>query len=461
VAEASPAALQESSGLPRAKTQWRCQSCASSAPKWLGRCPGCGEYNTYVEEVESAAAGFRSVRAAQRIPLTEAYGHEDRRESCGIEELDRVLGGGLVAGSLVLLGGEPGIGKSTLLLQVASLVAASGGSVLYVCGEESPSQVGLRARRIGANSTGVDLMPETDIAAVESAVRSAPPALLIVDSVQTAFDPELSGAPGSVGQVRAATARLMRIAKDLGVTTVLVGHVTKEGAIAGPRVLEHMVDTVLYFEGDRDQAFRVVRAVKNRFGPVSEIGMFEMAEEGLAPVGDPSSLLLGTRSSAVPGSVAMAAMEGSRPLLVEVQALVTPSYLQAPRRLATGVESARLLQVIAVLERRAGLSFSGHDVHVSVAGGVKVLEPAVDLPLAVALASALADRAVPLDVVAFGEVALTGVVRPAPHASLRVREGARQGLTTVVASLPEGFAAPGGVRRSEVSSVADLAGLLR
>ena len=447
--------------MARAKTVWRCQSCGSSAPKWLGRCPGCGEYNTYVEETESVEADRRLVRTAQRIPLGEAHGRADHRQPCGIEELDRVLGGGFVTGSLVLLGGEPGIGKSTLLLQVASRIASAGGSVLYVCGEESPSQVGLRARRIGADPEGVDLMPETDIAAVESAVRAEPPALLIVDSVQTAFDPELSGAPGSVGQVRAATGRLMRIAKDLGVTTVLVGHVTKEGSIAGPRVLEHMVDTVLYFEGDRDQAFRVVRAVKNRFGPVSEIGMFEMAEEGLVPVGDPSSLLLGTRASAVPGSVAMATMEGSRPLLVEVQALVTPSYLQVPRRLSTGIETARLLQVIAVLERRAGLSFSGHDVHVSVAGGVKVLEPAVDLPLAVALASALADRAVPLDVVAFGEVALTGVVRPAPHTSLRVREASRQGLFTIVATLPEGFVAPDDVRRSEVSSVADLAAILR
>lgn len=447
--------------MARTRTVWRCQTCGSGAPKWLGRCPQCSEFNTYVEELATdGPQPAASVQAARRIPLTEARGSDDSRISSGITELDRVLGGGMVAGSLVLLGGEPGIGKSTLLLQVASLVAAGGGLVLYVCGEESPAQVGLRARRIGATSAGVDLVPETDICAVEGAVRAEPPALLIVDSIQTAYDPDLAGAPGSVGQVRATTARLMRIAKDLGVTTVVVGHVTKEGAIAGPRVLEHMVDTVLYFEGDSDQAFRVVRAVKNRFGTVSEIGMFEMAEEGLVPVGDPSALLLGNREKAVPGSVAMATMEGSRPLLVEVQALVTPSYLQTPRRLATGIETGRLLQTVAVLERRAGLSFSGHDVYVSVAGGVRVSEPAVDLPLAIALASALADKAVPLEVVAFGEVSLTGAVRQAPHASLRVREASRQGLTTIVAVIPGGLSMPAGVRHSEVSSVADVARLI-
>ena len=449
--------------MARARSLWRCQSCGASAPKWYGRCADCGEFGTFVEESDvSAGSGVAgsSDRAAVRVPLSDVGHAEERRVSTGIGEVDRVLGGGLVHGSLVLLGGEPGIGKSTLLLQVASGLARIGAKVLYVCGEESPAQVGMRARRTDSSADGIDLIPETDIVAVERAVRADPPDLLVIDSIQTAFDPELSGAPGSVGQVRATTARLMRISKDLGVTTVLVGHVTKEGAIAGPRVLEHMVDTVLYFEGDRDHAFRVVRAVKNRFGPVSEIGIFEMAERGLVPVEDAAALLVGDREGAVPGSVVMPAMEGSRPLLVEVQALVTPTYLQMPRRLATGVDSARLLQVIAVLERRAGLVFSGHDVYVSVAGGVRVVEPAVDLPLAVALISALADRAVPRDVAAFGEVALTGMVRPVSHAEARARESAGQGFTTIVAALPTSVSLPAGAHRSAVSSVVDLARLL-
>ncbi len=450
--------------MARTRTVWRCQSCGASAPKWYGRCPDCGEYGTFVEEAEPVPgrSGTGAARpAAVRVPLSDVGHAEETRTPTGVSELDRVLGGGFVTGSLVLLGGEPGIGKSTILLQVASLVAHAGGRVLYACGEESPGQVGMRARRTGSAAEGVELAAETDIAALETSVREQPPHLLIVDSIQTAFDPELTGAPGSVGQVRAATGRLMRIAKDLGVTTVLVGHVTKDGAIAGPRVLEHMVDTVLYFEGDRDHAFRVVRAVKNRFGPVSEIGIFEMTDRGLVPVGDPAALLLGERGSAVPGSVVMATMEGSRPLLVEIQALVTPTHLQVPRRLATGVDTGRLLQVIAVLERRGGLSFSGHDVYVSVAGGVRVAEPAVDLPLAVALASALKDTAVPLDVVSFGEVALTGVVRPVSQSEARIREAARQGLTTLVAPVPASVVLPNDVRRSRVESVGDLVGLLK
>jgi DNA repair protein RadA/Sms len=449
--------------MARARTLWRCQSCGASAPKWFGRCNDCGEFGTFVEEAEAPHPGMTGASArttAKRVALGDVGQLEEQRVSTGIGEVDRVLGGGLVDGSLVLLGGEPGIGKSTLLLQVASGLARAGSRVLYVCGEESPAQVGMRARRTDSSADGIDLFPETDIVAVEQMVRAEPPALLVIDSIQTAFDPELSGAPGSVGQVRATTARLMRIAKDLGVTTILVGHVTKEGAIAGPRVLEHMVDTVLYFEGDRDHAFRVVRAVKNRFGPVSEIGIFEMAERGLVPVGDAAALLIGDRGRAIPGSVVMPAMEGSRPLLVEVQALVTPSYLQMPRRLATGVDTARLLQVIAVLERRADLSFSGHDVYVSIAGGVRVAEPAVDLPLAVALASALADRAVPRDVAAFGEVALTGTVRPVSHGEARAREAVAQGFTTLVATFPSSVTLPPGARRSVVSTVADLAGLL-
>jgi DNA repair protein RadA/Sms len=418
---------------PKTRTIWRCQQCGASAPKWLGRCHDCGEYGTFVEEIEASSATSSHVAPpVEAVTLAEARAVDPARISTRIDELDRVIGGGLVEGSLSLLGGEPGIGKSTLLLQAAGEIAASGDRVMYVCGEESPAQVALRARRVGIDSESLLLLPEVDIAAIERAVRESPPAILVIDSIQTVFDPELAGAAGSVGQVRASTARLVRLAKDLDVTTVVVGHVTKEGSIAGPRVLEHMVDTVLYFEGDSDHAYRVVRAVKNRFGPASEIGVFEMREDGLRGVGDPSALFLGDRGEQTTGSAVMAAMEGSRPVLLEIQALVSPSYIQVPRRLATGIDTSRLLQVLAVLERRAGHSFGGQDVYVSVAGGARVIEPALDLPLALALASALSDSAVPDDVVAFGEIGLTGRVRAVGHSEARLREASRQGFATAI-----------------------------
>jgi len=428
----------------------------------MGRCNDCGEFGSYVEEIEQAlGAATAPLRpAAVAVSLDQAGAEEAARVATGVAELDRVLGGGLVAGSLVLLGGEPGIGKSTLLLQTADALGRDDSEVLYVCGEESPQQIGMRARRLGAGSGHVSLLAEVDISAVERAVLERKPAVLVLDSIQTAYDPELSGAPGSVGQVRACTARLMRLAKDLGVTTLIVGHVTKDGAIAGPRVLEHMVDTVLYFEGDRDHAFRIVRAVKNRFGSSSEIGIFEMTEKGLVGVDSPSAALLSERTAAVPGSAVMAAMEGSRPLLLEIQALVTPSYLPTPRRLATGIETSRLLQVIAVLERRAGLSFAGQDVIVSVAGGLRVAEPAADLPLALALASALRDTAVPLDVAAFGELGLTGHVRPVPHASARVREATRLGIGRVLGAPVHGVGSGGDGQLTAVSSLDEALRLL-
>jgi DNA repair protein RadA/Sms len=446
----------------RARTVWRCQNCGAQASRWVGRCSDCGEFGTFVEENEQPVADTHQAARAVAVTLgSEAASASDaRRLSTGIAELDRVLGGGLVGGSLVLLGGEPGIGKSTLLLQAADAIGSGGTEVLYVCGEESPQQVGLRARRLGAVSERVALLPELDVTAVEAAVRERKPGVLVVDSIQTAFDPELSGAPGSVGQVRACTSRLMRVAKDLGVTTLLVGHVTKDGAIAGPRVLEHMVDAVLYFEGDRDHAFRIVRAVKNRFGSASEIGIFEMAERGLVGVGSPSSALLAERAAKVAGSAVMAAMEGTRPLLVEIQALVTPSYLPAPRRLATGVESARLLQVIAVLERRAGLSFAGQDVYVSVVGGIRIAEPAVDLPLALALASALKDIPLPFDVAAFGELGLTGQVRPVSQAGARIRESVNLGMGRVFGAAPSSLDPSDAARLEKVSSAEEALRIL-
>jgi DNA repair protein RadA/Sms len=429
----------------------------------MGRCNDCGEFGTIVEEIQQPVGSHRQAAAAsvQPLGLDEVGALEAPRTSTGIAELDRVLGGGLVGGSLVLLGGEPGIGKSTLLLQMADALGTGGAEVLYVCGEESPQQVGLRARRLGAGSASVSLLPELDVGVVEAVVRERKPAILVVDSIQTAFDSELAGAPGSVGQVRACTARLMRLAKDLGVTTLIVGHVTKDGAIAGPRVLEHMVDAVLYFEGDRDHAFRIVRAVKNRFGSASEIGIFEMGERGLIGVGSPSAALLAERHEAVPGSAVMAAMEGTRPLLVEIQALVTPSYLPTPRRLANGIDTPRLLQVLAVLERRAGLNFSGQDVYVSVAGGLRIVEPAVDLPLALALASALKDHPVPLDIAAFGELGLTGQVRPVAQAAARIKEATRLGMGRVLGHAPGSLDAADSRGLVRTETVSEALGVLR
>lgn len=393
------------------------------------------------------APGTGSVEGTARpvtalADVTVAAGH---RVPTGITEFDRVLGGGLVRGSVVLIGGEPGIGKSTLLLQAAGRLGSAGVPVLYVCGEESLEQVRSRADRVDAGP-GISLLAEVDAAAIEATVLAERPAVVIIDSIQTLFDPGLDGVPGSVGQVRATAARLVRLAKTQDVTLIVVGHVTKEGSIAGPRVLEHVVDTVLYFEGDSDHAFRIVRAAKNRFGSVSEIGIFEMGEDGLAEVGHPSAALLSRRSEGVAGAVVMATMEGSRPLLVEVQALVTPSYLPAPRRLSVGVDTPRLLQVLAVAERRASLPLGSFDVYVAVAGGVRVTEPAIDLPLALAIASARRDQAVPRQCAAFGELSLTGEVRPVPHEAARVREAARMGFDAVLGPARAGKDVPGGMR---------------
>lgn len=446
--------------MPKARTVWRCAQCGHDEPKWAGRCAACGEYGTFTEEAaERSGASSRAVSAPRPVRLADVETAGEHRVATGVAEFDRVLGGGLVRGSLVLLGGEPGIGKSTLLLQVADSLARSGSRVLYVCGEESPAQVKMRSERLGGCGD-IGLLPVTDVLAVEAAAVEDACDVLVVDSIQTMTDPDSPGAAGSVGQVRAATARFMRVAKDRGITTLLVGHVTKEGSIAGPRVLEHMVDTVLYFEGDREHAFRIVRAVKNRFGSISEIGVFEMGETGLAGVANPSSSLLQHRPAGVSGSAVMAAMEGSRPLLVEIQALVTPTYLQMPRRLATGVDQQRLLQVLAVLERRAGLQFGQHDVYVSVAGGVRVTEPAADLPLALALASARRDVPLPAAMASFGEIGLAGEVRPVAHAAARASESASMGLTLVVTGPTRGPASPAATDLREVATLADAVGLL-
>jgi DNA repair protein RadA/Sms len=442
--------------VPKQRAVWLCSQCGHVEPKWAGRCTACGEFGTLVEEMPVAARRSGSVAAAHSVRLSSIENGPDRRLSSGIAEFDRVVGGGLVKGSLVLLGGEPGIGKSTLLLQVCDALARAGTRVLYVCGEESPAQVKMRADRLGV-SGDMALLPVTDLGVVEAAALADSVDVLVVDSIQTAVDPDTAGTPGSVAQVRDSTARLMRLSKDNGVTTIIVGHVTKEGSIAGPRILEHMVDTVLYFEGDRDHAFRVVRAVKNRFGSVSEIGVFEMGEGGLIPVANPSAVLLAHRPRGVPGSAVMASIEGSRPLLVEVQALVSPSYLQMPRRLATGIDVQRLLQVLAVLEKRAGLAFGQHDVYVSVAGGVRITEPAVDLPLALALISARRDIALPEHLASFGEIGLGGEVRPVGRGSERLAESASMGITTVLGGLAVTAKAPPGVTARSLVGVVEAA----
>jgi DNA repair protein RadA/Sms len=447
--------------MAKARTSWNCTECGYAAPRWLGKCPECGAYGTLEEKAEApngASASSRTIGTpARTFPLDQVRIHDEDRTPTGIPEFDRVLGGGLVAGSLVLLGGEPGIGKSTLLLQAAAALESGGGSVLYVCGEESPAQVRIRADRVAAGGASIAMLPEVDVSRIEATALETVPSLLVVDSIQTVYDPDVTGAPGSVTQVRASTARLMRLAKDHGITTIVVGHVTKEGAIAGPRVLEHMVDAVLYFEGDRDHAFRIVRSVKNRFGASDEIGVFEMTSAGLKAVDQPSAMLVGQRAEA-PGSAITAAMEGSRAVLVEVQALVAPSYLQMPRRLANGMDTGRLLQVLAVLERHAGLPFGQHDVYVAVSGGMKLAEPGADLPLALALISARTGAPLPRALVAFGEIGLTGEIRGTPHLEARLRESARLGFEIALT----GAGTDGGARREQgipverLRTVADL-----
>ncbi|MCL2024953.1 MAG: DNA repair protein RadA [Coriobacteriia bacterium] len=428
--------------MARQQVVWVCVNCDAQAPRWQGRCNECGQFGTLSEETSIGAGALGSAggsaRAAHGGPVPEvttlkdACGHEPRRQPTNLTELDRVLGGGFVEGSLVLLGGEPGVGKSTLLLQAADSLARSGAKIMYVCGEESPAQIGLRASRLGLDAETVSLLPQTDGVLIERAALEYRPDLIIIDSIQTITDPDIESTPGSVNQVRATCARLMRLAKEHGMTVVVVGHVTKDGSLAGPRVLEHMVDTVLYFEGDASYAFRIIRAVKNRFGASDEIGIFEMGEKGLTPVASPSQAFVEARDESVAGSALFAAMEGSRPLLVEIQALVTPSYQPLPRRLATGLDANRLLQVIAVLERHGGVSFAGLDVIVSVAGGIRLTEPALDLPLACALYSALKDRPLSAQSVAFGEVSLTGAVRVAPAAAARTKEAHALGMTNII-----------------------------
>jgi len=415
------------------RTAYACTDCGYESPKWLGRCPECGAWNSFLEKPPTVPGAQQPRPAATPVEVGATPEDGEERLALGLGEFDRVLGGGLVAGSLVLIGGDPGIGKSTLILQVAGLAAqATGRPVLYVSGEESARQVGMRARRLGLVGRGLYLLAETDLDAALAAAHALSPALLVVDSIQTVHSPALPQPAGSVVQLRQCTLKLLRWAKDSGVPVVIVGHVTKEGELAGPKVLEHMVDVVLYLEGERFSSYRVLRGAKNRFGSVAEVGVFEMREEGMVEVANPSELFLSERGQDGVGSVVVPVMEGTRPLLVEVQALTSPSLAPAPRRTANGLDYNRLVLVAAVLSRRLGLPLGSQDIIASVVGGLRVHEPAVDLALALAIVSSQRDRPLRPDLVAVGEVGLSGELRSVPHLERRLMEAERLGFRRVV-----------------------------
>jgi DNA repair protein RadA/Sms len=440
-----------------------CRECGGESIRWSGQCPHCRAWNT-LEEFRAPSGGAREARGpaaapARPVPITEVDVDAAPRLALAWDELNRTLGGGVVAGSVVLLGGEPGVGKSTLLMHLAAQAAEAGGRVLYTSGEESAQQVGLRARRLGLATPGLLMLAETDLEAVVAAIERESPAIAIVDSIQTMDDPAVEAAPGSVSQVREAAARLLRVAKASGVPVFLIGHVTKEGALAGPRVLEHMVDTVLYLEGERGQEFRILRAAKNRFGSTEEIGIFAMGETGMSEVRDPSAVLLGDHR-AVPGTAVLAAMEGSRPILVEVQGLAASTQFGLPRRAANGIELSRLHMIVAVLEKRAGVALGQADVYVNVAGGLRIQEPAADLAVALAIAGSLRDRALPAETVVIGELGLAGEVRRVGRMERRLQEAARRGFGRAIVPRGSAGSAPAGVRLVEVGELAEAVATL-
>ena len=444
--------------MARTKTQYRCSSCGSTEPKWAGRCTGCEAWGTLIEELDGPASVHDVLSvlppSTPPIQISDVDPTEFNPRPTGVAELDRVLGGGLVPGSVTLLGGEPGIGKSTVLLQAAAEVAASGRKVLYLSGEESAQQVRLRAERLGALHPCLWLATEVSLPQVLGAIESVEPDVVIIDSVQTLLNPDLASTPGSVAQVRECTHRLVQEAKRRGCAMVLVGHVTKEGALAGPRVLEHMVDTVLSFEGDRHHALRLLRVVKHRFGSTQELGLFEMTEKGLKGVPDASGMFLADRRLGIPGSVVVPTLEGARPLLVEIQALTTQSTLPSPRRSAEGIDNGRLSLLLAVLQQRVGISTAQADVYALAVGGVKISEPGADLALGLAIVSSLTGTPLPADLVACGEVGLGGELRQVAHTPRRLSEASRLGFKRAIVpfSAP---APPAGIVAMRVGTLID------
>ena len=427
--------------MAKSKTQFVCQSCGYQAPKWLGRCPGCQEWNTFVEErvieertPERDILGFES--EAVPTPVTEIVTEEKGRFQIGISEFDRVLGGGIVFGSVILVGGDPGIGKSTLLLQVMNCLASKGKKVLYISGEESLQQSKMRADRLGVSSEHLFVISETSLEKILQDIQALRPSTVVVDSIQTIYSSELPSTPGSITQVREASSRLLYLAKRLSIPIFLIGHVTKEGFIAGPKVLEHMVDTVLYIEGEANHAFRILRAVKNRFGSTNEIGVFEMKGSGLVEVINPSEFFLSGRTQPASGSVVMPSIEGSRPILIELQALVVPTNFGVPRRTAQGVDANRVSLLVAVMEKRLGIHLNNQDIFLNIAGGMKVEEPGVDLGVIAAISSSFRDKVIDPEMAVFGEVGLGGEVRGVSQPEVRVKEAARLGFKRILLPKP-------------------------
>ena len=421
--------------MAKERTVFVCKECGHESSKWMGQCPGCRQWNTLVEEVVSPAREKKSGKKAGSAAVTGIFSittEKEDRMSSGMPELDRVLGGGIVKGSLTLVGGDPGIGKSTLLLQVCRNLANEGLSILYVSGEESQKQIRMRADRLGGFEKEIFICCETDIHRAADAIRKKMPDMVVVDSVQTMYSDELSSAPGSVSQVREVTSVLMQIAKVEGIAVFLVGHVTKEGVVAGPRTLEHMVDTVLYFEGERNALYRVLRGVKNRFGSTNEIGVFEMREEGLIEVTNPSRIMLDGRPVDEAGSVVVCSMEGTRPLLIEIQALVSPTSFNMPRRTTVGIDFNRVNLLLAVLEKKAGLNLGGCDAYVNLAGGIRLTEPAIDLGILCAVISSYRNLPIHPGTVIFGEAGLTGEIRGVSHVEQRLRESVKMGFTRCI-----------------------------
>ncbi|MBY0226422.1 MAG: DNA repair protein RadA [Hyphomicrobium sp.] len=451
-----------------AKSLYVCQACGASSPRWAGKCPSCNEWNTLAEETDAGPPpGSGMTRGSKgkaiRLGTLEGGADEAPRFTTGMAELDRVTGGGIVPGSALLIGGEPGIGKSTLLLQLSASIARAGLKAVYFSGEEAAAQVRLRADRLGLASAPVALAAETNLANILATLDAGPkPDLVVVDSIQTLWSDELDAAPGTVSQVRSATQSLIRYAKLNGSALLLVGHVTKDGQIAGPKVVEHMVDCVLSFEGDRGHPFRILRATKNRFGATDEIGVFEMVQQGLREVANPSELFLGDREASVPGAAVFAGMEGTRPILVEIQALVAPSQLGTPRRAVVGWDSNRLSMILAVLEARCGVSLAQHDVYLNVAGGLKITEPAADLAVASALLSSFSGIALPPQRVSFGEISLSGAVRTSAHTALRLKEAKKLGFSeAVVPAAGETGGDAAQLSLTRISHLKDLADPLR